>query len=112
MNHVRPLARPPAGTSDAPAAAGGATCDVLVVGGGINGAGIARDLAGRGLKVVLCEKDDLASHTSSSGMVTPNFSRMRDSVSVLLRTSCGGYILTIAKPSSNSMKSSRRRPTR
>ena len=41
-------------------------CDVLVVGGGINGAGIARDLAGRGLKVLLCEKDDLASHTSSS----------------------------------------------
>ena len=41
-------------------------CDVLVVGGGINGAGIARDLAGRGLKVALCEKDDLASHTSSS----------------------------------------------
>jgi len=39
---------------------------VLVVGGGINGAGIARDLAGRGLRVVLCEKDDLASHTSSS----------------------------------------------
>jgi len=41
-------------------------CDVLIVGGGVNGAGIARDLAGRGLKVVLCEKDDLASHTSSS----------------------------------------------
>jgi len=41
-------------------------CDVLVVGGGINGAGIARDLSGRGLKVVLCEKDDLAAHTSSS----------------------------------------------
>jgi glycerol-3-phosphate dehydrogenase len=40
-------------------------CDVLVVGGGINGAGIARDAAGRGLRVVLCEKDDLASHTSS-----------------------------------------------
>lgn len=40
-------------------------CDVLVVGGGINGAGIARDLAGRGLKVVLCEKDDLAQATSS-----------------------------------------------
>jgi glycerol-3-phosphate dehydrogenase len=39
---------------------------VLVVGGGINGAGIARDLAGRGLKVVLCEKDDLAAHTSSA----------------------------------------------
>jgi glycerol-3-phosphate dehydrogenase len=41
-------------------------CDVLVVGGGINGAGIARDAAGRGLRVVLCEKDDLAAHTSSS----------------------------------------------
>lgn len=41
-------------------------CDVLIVGGGINGAGIARDAAGRGLKVVLCEKDDLASHTSSA----------------------------------------------
>ncbi len=46
---------------------GGVTaCDVLVVGGGINGAGIARDLAGRGLSVLLAEKDDLASHTSSS----------------------------------------------
>jgi glycerol-3-phosphate dehydrogenase len=41
------------------------SCDVLVVGGGINGAGIARDLAGRGLAVLLCEQDDLASHTSS-----------------------------------------------
>ena len=43
-----------------------ADCDVLVVGGGVNGAGIARDAAGRGLRVVLCEKDDLASHTSSA----------------------------------------------
>ena len=41
-------------------------CDVLVIGGGINGCGIARDLAGRGFRVVLCEKDDLAAHTSSS----------------------------------------------
>ena len=40
--------------------------DVLVVGGGINGAGIARDLAGRALSVLLCEQHDLASHTSSS----------------------------------------------
>ena len=40
--------------------------DILVIGGGINGVGIARDAAGRGLKVLLCEKDDLASHTSSS----------------------------------------------
>ena len=42
------------------------TVDVLVVGGGINGAGIARDLSGRGASVLLCEKDDLAEHTSSS----------------------------------------------
>ncbi len=42
------------------------TCDIFVVGGGINGAGIARDLAGRGCEVVLVEKDDLAQHTSSS----------------------------------------------
>ena len=39
--------------------------DLLVVGGGINGAGFARDAAGRGLSVVLCEKDDLAQGTSS-----------------------------------------------
>jgi glycerol-3-phosphate dehydrogenase len=41
-------------------------CDVLVVGGGINGVGIARDLAGRGWRVVLAEQDDLAAHTSSN----------------------------------------------
>jgi glycerol-3-phosphate dehydrogenase len=39
--------------------------DLFVVGGGINGAGIARDAAGRGLSVILCEKDDLAEGTSS-----------------------------------------------
>jgi glycerol-3-phosphate dehydrogenase len=39
---------------------------MLVVGGGINGTGIARDAAGRGLSVLLCEKDDLAAHTSSA----------------------------------------------
>ena len=39
--------------------------DLLVIGGGINGAGIARDAAGRGLSVLLCEKDDLAQGTSS-----------------------------------------------
>ncbi|WP_370031715.1 glycerol-3-phosphate dehydrogenase [Qipengyuania mesophila] len=43
-----------------------AAYDLLVVGGGINGAGIARDAAGRGMKVLLVEKDDLASHTSSA----------------------------------------------
>src|SRR5580704_8359274 len=40
--------------------------DLLVVGGGINGTGIARDAAGRGLSVLLCEQDDLAAHTSSA----------------------------------------------
>jgi len=39
--------------------------DLLVIGGGVNGAGIARDAAGRGLKVLLAEKDDLAQGTSS-----------------------------------------------
>ncbi len=39
--------------------------DLAIVGGGINGAGIARDAAGRGLSTLLVEKDDLASHTSS-----------------------------------------------
>ena len=40
--------------------------DLLIVGGGINGVGIARDAAGRGLSVVLCEQGDLAGGTSSA----------------------------------------------
>ena len=40
--------------------------DLLVVGGGINGVGIARDAAGRGLSVTLVERGDLASATSSA----------------------------------------------
>ncbi|MEM6907892.1 MAG: glycerol-3-phosphate dehydrogenase [Pseudomonadota bacterium] len=40
--------------------------DLLIIGGGINGAGIARDAAGRGVSVCLVEKDDLAQHTSSA----------------------------------------------
>ena len=40
--------------------------DLVVVGGGVNGAGIARDAAGRGLKVLLVEQNDLASATSSA----------------------------------------------
>jgi glycerol-3-phosphate dehydrogenase len=39
--------------------------DLLVIGGGINGSGIAADAAGRGLSVVLCEQNDLGSGTSS-----------------------------------------------
>ncbi|MBM7454752.1 glycerol-3-phosphate dehydrogenase [Oceanisphaera litoralis] len=40
--------------------------DVLVIGGGVNGTGIAMDAAGRGLRVMLCEMSDLASATSSN----------------------------------------------
>ena len=40
--------------------------DLLIIGGGVNGAGIARDAAGRGLKVALVEQSDLASATSSA----------------------------------------------
>jgi len=43
-----------------------ASVDILVIGGGVNGVGIARDASGRGLKVLLCEQDDLASATSSA----------------------------------------------
>ena len=39
--------------------------DIAIVGGGINGCGVARDAAGRGWSVILCEKDDLAAGTSS-----------------------------------------------
>ncbi|MFK7856533.1 MAG: glycerol-3-phosphate dehydrogenase [Granulosicoccus sp.] len=44
----------------------GCDFDLVVIGGGINGAGIARDAVGRGLRVMICEKDDLAGHTSSA----------------------------------------------
>jgi len=44
----------------------GSDFDLVVIGAGVNGAGIARDAAGRGLRVLLCEKDDIAQHTSSA----------------------------------------------
>src|SRR5215831_5805165 len=43
-----------------------APLDLLIVGGGVNGVGIARDAVGRGLSVLLCEKGDLAGATSSA----------------------------------------------
>src|ERR671931_863292 len=46
--------------------AGMADFDLAIIGGGINGAGIARDAAGRGFKVLLIEQNDLASGTSSA----------------------------------------------
>ncbi|BCA61611.1 hypothetical protein HMP09_0845 [Sphingomonas sp. HMP9] len=45
---------------------GSSDVDLLVIGGGVNGTGIARDAAGRGLTVMLVEQDDLAAHTSSA----------------------------------------------
>ena len=44
---------------------GSAPYDVIVVGGGVNGAGVARDAAGRGARVLLIEANDLAEGTSS-----------------------------------------------
>ncbi len=46
--------------------ASGVRYDLAIIGGGINGCGIARDAAGRGLKVLLCEQGDLAGATSSA----------------------------------------------
>ena len=43
----------------------GSQYDIAIIGGGVNGCGIARDASGRGLKVYLCEQGDLASGTSS-----------------------------------------------
>jgi len=44
----------------------GEAFDIAIIGGGVNGCGIARDAAGRGWSVYLCEKGDLASSTSSA----------------------------------------------
>ena len=41
------------------------SCDIFIIGGGINGCGVARELAGRGYDVHLCEMRDLSSGTSS-----------------------------------------------
>ncbi len=64
--------------------------DACIIGGGINGTGIARDLSGRGLKVLLLEKDDLAQGTSSRStklihgglryLETYNFKLVRESL--------------------------------
>ncbi|NUO39532.1 MAG: glycerol-3-phosphate dehydrogenase/oxidase [Gemmatimonadaceae bacterium] len=55
----------PAGRAEAWQALGAAPFDVLVVGGGITGAGVARDAALRGLRTALVEQADFASGTSS-----------------------------------------------
>ncbi len=50
----------------APRGADDTVFDLAVIGGGINGCGIARDAAGRGYRVFLCEQNDFASGTSST----------------------------------------------
>jgi glycerol-3-phosphate dehydrogenase len=60
-----PSTDPRAGRAAALAALGADHFDVLVVGGGITGAGVARDAALRGLRVALVERDDFAAGTSS-----------------------------------------------
>ena len=55
----------PSKPTDSAASDGLQHCDVFVVGGGINGAGIARDAAGRGYRVTLCDHGDFGSGTSS-----------------------------------------------
>lgn len=73
--------------------------DVVVVGGGVNGAGVARDLALRGLAVALFERNDLAFGASgnNSGMIHGGARYLRSNPSVT-QTSCrdSGYIQRIA----------------
>lgn len=74
-------------------------CDVLILGGGVNGTGLARDLALRGLKVILVERHDLAFGASgnSSGMIHGGPRYMLTTPEVT-RTSCldSGYVQQIA----------------
>ena len=65
MPHAAGIARDPASLDELPAQ-DAPLHDLLVIGGGINGCGIARDAAGRGLRVLLAEKGDLAGATSSA----------------------------------------------
>ncbi len=57
---------PAAGVQAQDNGASGQMYDLAIIGGGVNGCGIARDAAGRGLSVLLAEKSDLASGTSSA----------------------------------------------
>ena len=62
---MRPTAFSAAGRADVVERVAARSYDLLVIGGGITGAGVALDAAARGLKVALVERDDLASGTSS-----------------------------------------------
>jgi len=63
--------------------------DLVVIGGGINGAAIARDAAGRGVRVLLAEQSDLASATSSAstGLIHGNLRGLQDRRLRLVRQS-------------------------
>jgi len=73
--------------------------DLIVIGGGVNGVGIARDAAQRGLKVALFEQKDLGAGTTgaSSGMIHGGV-RYLETDREVTRTSCldSGYIQAIA----------------
>ena len=91
-----PAAMPQA---EGPMPAGSDEFDVAIIGGGVNGTGVARDLALRGLKVVLFERHDLAFGASgnSSGMIHGGV-RYLSSAPHVTETSCrdSGYIQQIA----------------
>jgi glycerol-3-phosphate dehydrogenase len=75
------------------------TVDVVVIGGGVNGSGVARDLSMRGISVALFERHDLAFGASgnSSGMIHGGARYLQDNPSVT-ESSCrdSGYIQRIA----------------
>ncbi|MGH7284325.1 MAG: FAD-dependent oxidoreductase, partial [Polyangiaceae bacterium] len=77
----------------------GGTFDVAIIGGGVNGSGVARDLALRGIKVVLFERNDLAFGASgnSSGMIHGGVRYLQNNPKVT-KESCrdSGYIQAIA----------------
>ncbi|HEY6461293.1 MAG TPA: FAD-dependent oxidoreductase, partial [Polyangiaceae bacterium] len=85
--------------AEGPLPAGADEYDVAIVGGGVNGTGVARDLALRGLKVVLFERNDLAFGASgnSSGMIHGGV-RYLSSAPHVTEQSCrdSGYIQRIA----------------
>lgn len=94
-----PSSSHPGPQSSKPVPRGAAEVDVVVIGGGVNGIGVARDAAMRGLKVALFERNDLAFGASgnSSGMIHGGPRYLLDDPAVT-ETSCrdSGHIQHIA----------------
>ncbi len=86
--------------------------DLAVIGGGINGVGIAADAAGRGLKVFLCEKDDLAQHTSSasSKLIHGGLRYLEHYEFRLVRVSASAWVPRAACALARATRSSRQSP--